>query len=119
MADAAEATPHPRTRAKARFSGLLNWLRQLRGAREGEPILREELEELIEEHAEETPIDPHERRLLANILKLHELDRRRRHGAARRHRGACRSTRPSPRPRTRWPSTAIRACRSIARRSTT
>ena len=31
------------------------------------------LEELIEEHQESTPIDPHERRLLSNILKLHEL----------------------------------------------
>jgi magnesium and cobalt transporter len=55
------------------FQSLLNWLRHLRGTRDGEQTLREELEELIEEHDEEAPIDPHERRLLINILKLHEL----------------------------------------------
>ena len=55
------------------FHGLRNWLRQLRRARNGETSLREELEELIEEHEEEQPIDPHERTLLTNILKLHEL----------------------------------------------
>jgi CBS domain containing-hemolysin-like protein len=71
MADAAEGRRHPDD-GDGPFHGLLNWLRQLRGAREGEQTLREELEELIEEHADETPIDPHERRLLVNILKLHE-----------------------------------------------
>ncbi len=58
------------------FQSLLNWLRHLRRARNGESSLRDELEELIEEHeeqGEEEPIDPHERRLLVNILKLHEL----------------------------------------------
>ena len=54
--------------------GLRNWLRQLMGPRNGETSLREELEELIEEHEEEEPIDPHERTLLTNILKLHELN---------------------------------------------
>ncbi len=53
--------------------GLRNWLRQLVGQRNGETSLREELEELIEEHQEEEPIDPHERKLLGNILELHEL----------------------------------------------
>ncbi len=53
--------------------GLRNWLRHLVGQRNGETSLREELEELIEEHQEEEPIDPHERTLLVNILKLHEL----------------------------------------------
>ena len=49
------------------FQGLLNWLRQFRG-KAGAPNLRDELEELIEEHDEEgTSIDPHERRLLGNI----------------------------------------------------
>jgi magnesium and cobalt transporter len=53
-------------------AGLLHWLRHLRrGDAEGD--LRQELEELIEEHQQEEPIDPHERRLLTNILKLHEL----------------------------------------------
>jgi CBS domain containing-hemolysin-like protein len=55
------------------FQHLRNWLRQLTRSRNGEPTLREELEELIEEHKEEEPIDPHERTLLTNILKLHEL----------------------------------------------
>src|SRR5260370_8980391 len=36
--------------------------------------MREELEEMIEEHEEEQQIDPHERTLLTNILKLHELN---------------------------------------------
>jgi magnesium and cobalt transporter len=55
--------------------GLRNWLRQLVGhPRNGETSLREELEELIEEHKQEEPIDPHERTLLTNILKLHELN---------------------------------------------
>jgi CBS domain containing-hemolysin-like protein len=67
-----EARPHGPDNEGA-FQSLLNWLRHLRGAREGEQTLREELEELIEEHAEEAPIDPHERRLLVNILNLHEL----------------------------------------------
>src|SRR5216683_8182939 len=57
------------------FHGLRNWLRQLTRSRNGETSsLREELEELIEEHKEEQPIDPHERTLLTNILKLHELN---------------------------------------------
>ncbi len=56
------------------LQGLRNWLRQLVGTRNGETSLREELEELIEEHKEEQPIDPHERTLLSNILKLHELN---------------------------------------------
>ena len=55
--------------------GLRNWLKQLVGQRNGESSLREELEELIEEHEEEeqAPGDAHERTLLTNILKLHEL----------------------------------------------
>ena len=66
MADAAEGRQPP-DEGEGPFHGLLNWLRQLRGGREGEQTLREELEELIEEHADETPIDPHERRLLVTF----------------------------------------------------
>jgi len=55
------------------LTGLRNWLRQLMAPRNGETSLREELEELIEEHQDEQPIDPQERLLLSNILKLHEL----------------------------------------------
>ncbi|HXQ50289.1 MAG TPA: hemolysin family protein [Stellaceae bacterium] len=72
MADAAEGRP-PSEDGEGPFQGLLNWLRHLRGVRDGEHSLRDELEELIEEHDEAAPIDPHERRLLVNILKLHEL----------------------------------------------
>ncbi|HUC65204.1 MAG TPA: hemolysin family protein [Stellaceae bacterium] len=64
-----DETPGP----EGPLHGLRNWLKQLVGPRNGETSLREELEELIEEHKEEQPIDPHERTLLGNILKLHEL----------------------------------------------
>ena len=63
----------PGSESDGPFHGLRNWLRQLRRPRNGETSLRESLEELIEEHQEEEPIDPHERTLLTNILKLHEL----------------------------------------------
>jgi len=55
------------------LQGLRQWLKQWRRGQNGEPDLRQELEELIEEHQQEEPIDPHERRLLTNILKLHAL----------------------------------------------
>jgi len=73
MADAALGGRSPGPEGEGPFQGLLNWLRHLRRTRNGETNLREELEELIEEHDDEQPIDPHERRLLVNILKLHEL----------------------------------------------
>ncbi len=78
MADAAEGGGS-HDKDEGPFQQLVNWLRQFRRTRDGEPSLREELEELIEEHGDEehaqdeAPIDPHERRLLGNILKLHEL----------------------------------------------
>jgi CBS domain containing-hemolysin-like protein len=56
-----------------RLSGLRHWLRHLRRGDVGEGDVHQELEELIEEHQQEAPIDPHEHRLLSNILKLHEL----------------------------------------------
>jgi CBS domain containing-hemolysin-like protein len=72
MADADAAR-----RARGQYDGpvqtLVNWLRHLVGPKNGEQSLREELEELIEEHGEAQPIDPHERTLLANTLQLHEL----------------------------------------------
>jgi magnesium and cobalt transporter len=73
MADASLGGRPPTDGNEGPFHGLRNWLRQLRRTRNGETSLREELEELIEEHEEEEPIDPHERTLLTNILKLHEL----------------------------------------------
>jgi magnesium and cobalt transporter len=75
MADASLGRRPPGDDHEGPFHGLRNWLRQLRRPRIGETTsLREELEELIEEHQEEQPIDPHERTLLSNILKLHELN---------------------------------------------
>lgn len=74
MADTAVGREPPEDEGP--LQNLLNWLRQLRRPRNGESKFRDELEELIEEHTaddEEEPIDPHERRLLVNILKLHEL----------------------------------------------
>ena len=70
MADADAGRP-PGGDSEGAFERLINWLKHL-GRRTDEPSLREELEELIEEHQEEAPIDPHERLLLINILKLHE-----------------------------------------------
>ncbi len=53
---------------------LRNWLKGLRWTRNGEATLREALGELIEEtDAAAAEIDPQERALLTNILKLHEL----------------------------------------------
>jgi CBS domain containing-hemolysin-like protein len=70
MADTAEGR-QPGGDSEGAFERIINWLKHL-GRRNGETTLREELEELIEEHQEEAPIDPHERILLINILKLHE-----------------------------------------------
>jgi hemolysin (HlyC) family protein len=58
----------------ARRGRWRSWLRRLRGDGE-EPAasLRDELEELIEEHGEAEPIDAEERALLTNILRLHEV----------------------------------------------
>ncbi|HEV2264187.1 MAG TPA: hemolysin family protein [Stellaceae bacterium] len=57
-----------------RRGGLRGWLRRLRGDGDEPPVsLRDELEELIEEHREAEPIDPEERALLTNILRLHEV----------------------------------------------
>lgn len=60
---------------KSSLVGMLrNWLRGLGRPREGDATLREALGELIEEtDAAAAEIDPQERALLANILKLHEL----------------------------------------------
>ncbi|MFI4989241.1 MAG: hemolysin family protein [Alphaproteobacteria bacterium] len=53
---------------------LSNWLKGLRWSRDGESSLREALGELIEEtDTKAAEIDPQERALLGNILKLHEL----------------------------------------------
>jgi magnesium and cobalt transporter len=58
----------------SRFRRLRGWLRDLRRS-EAEERVRETLEELIEERVDttEAPIDAHERRLLANILRLREV----------------------------------------------
>ncbi len=54
--------------------GLVTWIKGLGRGRNGDASLRESLEELIEEHEEaEQPINPEERLMLMNILKLGEL----------------------------------------------
>src|ERR1700730_11953443 len=68
MADASLGRRPPGDDHERPVHGLRNWLRQLRRSRiGGAPSLRDE-------HQEEQPIDPHERTLLSNILKLHELN---------------------------------------------
>ncbi len=53
---------------------LVNWVNGLARNRNGDASLRESLEELIDEHHEaEQPINPEERLMLMNILKLGEL----------------------------------------------
>jgi magnesium and cobalt transporter len=75
MADASLEGPAPQDSGDTEgpLRGLRNWLRQLRRPRNGESM-RESLEEIIGEREEDAePIDPQERMLIGNILKLHEL----------------------------------------------
>ncbi len=56
------------------IEALVGWFRGLRWGRNGEASLRDSLEELIEEYDEaEVAVDPDERRILRNVLNLHEL----------------------------------------------
>ena len=71
MAEPDEETP-PQGQEEGPLQGLRNWLRQLRGEPEHAPSLHAALAEMLEEHDAAQPIDPHERTLLVNILKLHE-----------------------------------------------
>jgi CBS domain containing-hemolysin-like protein len=69
MADSSERdTPE---QDEGPLSGLRQWLRQLRGEPEEARGLRAALVEMLGEKDNEQPIDPHERTLLVNILKLH------------------------------------------------
>jgi magnesium and cobalt transporter len=67
MADS-EQIPEP---DEGPLSGLRQWLRQLRGEPEEARGLRAALVEMLAEQDVEQPIDPHERALLVNILKIH------------------------------------------------
>lgn len=71
MADA-ELPPQPPEQEEGPLQVLRNWLRQLRGEPEHAPSLRAALADMLAEHDATQPIDPHERTLLVNILKLHE-----------------------------------------------
>jgi magnesium and cobalt transporter len=63
-----------RQSAERPFRGLRAWLRQLTRPRNGEEG-GDTLEEMIEERQEVAePIDPQEKMLIGNILKLHELN---------------------------------------------
>ena len=70
MADA--GAEHPSREEEGPLQGLLHWLRQLRGEPERAPSLRAALADMLAAHDAAQPIDPHERSLLVNILKLHE-----------------------------------------------
>lgn len=74
MADASyEGPPHQNGGEEGPLRGLRNWLRHLRRPRNGDSM-RESLEEIIGEREEVAePIDPQERLLIGNILKLHQL----------------------------------------------
>jgi CBS domain containing-hemolysin-like protein len=75
MADVAPNGGPPRGTSESErpARGLKGWLRLLLGSRNGDSM-RDELEGLIEEREElAEPIDPQERTLIGNILKLHEL----------------------------------------------
>ena len=106
--------------------GWRSWLRLKRRGRKREEALRDVLEEIIEEAEAESdgghddePIAASERGLLRNILRLRDADRQRRHGAARRHHRRDRGHRLSKSCCASSAPMAIRACRSIARPSTT
>jgi magnesium and cobalt transporter len=76
MADASPlggASRDPDAENERPFRALRNWLRYLRRPRNGDSGIPS-LEEMIEERGEVAePIDPQERMLIGNILKLHEL----------------------------------------------
>ncbi len=74
MAETSPTTPRGESGDNERpFRVLRNWLRALRRPRNGESGLPS-LEAMIGEREEVAePIDPQERMLIANILKLHEL----------------------------------------------
>lgn len=65
------ANIHPQGE-EARGSGrFVDWLKSLRGGRNGDSSLRDSVEALIEEREERAePIDPEEHTLIANVLKL-------------------------------------------------
>jgi magnesium and cobalt transporter len=74
MADTSGANrPPPPGESESPLELLRGWLKSLT-RRNDEPGVREALEEMLEIREEdETPIDPHERILIGNILKLHTL----------------------------------------------
>ncbi len=71
MAEADAEPPSPE-QEEGPLQGLRNWLRQLRGEPEHAPSLHAALADMLAEHDANQPIDPQERTLLLNILKLHE-----------------------------------------------
>jgi magnesium and cobalt transporter len=80
MADSSHDSPPPdageseRSSIERPFRGLRAWLRQLTRPRNGEEA-GDTLEEMLEERQEVAePIDPQEKMLIGNILKLHELN---------------------------------------------
>ena len=74
MSDASSSRQQ-RSDSASMFKGLKGWLRALRRGRNGEPSLRETIEEIIEESETEVdePITEDESTLLRNILQLRNL----------------------------------------------
>ena len=74
MSDASSSRQQ-RSDSASMFKGLKSWLRALRRGRNGEPSLRESIEEIIEESETEVdePISEDESILLRNILQLRDL----------------------------------------------
>jgi magnesium and cobalt transporter len=74
MNDASSSRQH-RGESASVFKGLKSWLRAFRRSRNGEPSLRETIEEIIEESETEVdePITEDESTLLRNILQLRNL----------------------------------------------
>ncbi len=80
MSESARTLPTPE--ADERRSGLLKWLRRWLPPANGDAAsVRDVIEELIEERIEENPegaatIDPNERLLLSNVLKMRDMTAR-------------------------------------------
>lgn len=59
--------------SNAAKSGLFHWLKKLMPRKNGDATLRDELEEIIQEHEESGEMQPEENEILRNVLKFNEL----------------------------------------------
>ncbi len=105
-----------RSRSTGGKPSLFDRLRALFGL--GGASIRDDIEEALADTSTEVDVSPQERALLKNVLALHEVHRRRRHGPARRHRRRCARTASSPTSSRSFATPVIRACRCTAIPST-